>query len=292
MIPSPVPLEHQSDRNPQAHQLRQQGHTLRSIANQLNVSHSTIAEDLKHFETHRQEITAHVNHDLQLEHTLQLRDRLHHLYAQDPLHPFQRYPLTDAQGSQKTRAAEASNKEIINLYSLHQRAITQAEREYRHALQHLAHADINSEAAPDTLDYPDDQLAAAAPPAQLTQPDQPRTQPTKPEQTRTQPTTAEHAKPIQPAAKPAKSPQINPNHPRTQPTRPEQIRTTPTTAEQPQPKLTHAQFCVLMETRPPDIDALQHLLDHPERFPNYHPNLIDLLKQSIANTIRNAHPAA
>ena len=47
-----------------------------------------------------------------------------------------------------------------------------------------------------------------------------------------------------------------------------------------------------METRPPDIDALQHLLDHPERFPNYHPNLIDLLKQSIANTIRNAHPAA
>ena len=270
----------------QAHQLRQHGYTLRQIANQLNVSHSTIAEDLKRFETHRSEITAHVNHDLQLEHTLQLRDRLHHLYAQDPLHPLQRYPLTDAQGSQKTRAAEASNSEIIRLYSLHQRAVTQAEREYRHALKELAHADINSEADTDTLDYPDDQLAAPAQPAQ------PRTQPTKPDQIRTTSTKPEHAKPTQPAAKPAKSPQTPPNHPRTQPTKPDQPRTTPTTTEQPQPKLTHAQFCVLMETRPPDIDALQHLLDHPERFPNYHPHLIDLLKQSIANTIRNHHPAA
>ena len=260
----------------QAHQLRQHGHTLRQIANQLNVSHSTIAEDLKLFETQRSEITAHVNHDLQLEHTLQLRDRLHHLYAQDPLHPFQRYPLTDAQGRQKTRVAEASNNEIIRLYSLHQRAITQAEREYRHALKELAHADISSETDTDALDYPDDQLAAPAQPAQP----------------RTTPTTTEHAKPTQPAAKPAKSPQPQPNHPRTQPTKPEQPRTQPTTAEQPQPKLTHAQFCVLMETRPPDIDALQNLLDHPERFPNYHPNLIDLLKQSIANTIRTHHPAA
>ena len=47
-----------------------------------------------------------------------------------------------------------------------------------------------------------------------------------------------------------------------------------------------------METRPQDINALQQLLDHPERFPDYHPHLINLLKQSIANTIRNAHPAA
>ena len=180
----------------QAHQLRQHGHTLRSIAQQLNVSHSTIAEDLKRFETHRSEITAHVNHDLQLEHTLQLRDRLHHLYAQDPLHPLQRYPLTDAQGSQKTRAAEASNSEIIRLYSLHQRAVAQAEREYRHALQHLAHADIQT--TTDTIDYPDDQLAAAAQPAQ------PRTTPTKPE----------HAKPTRPTAKPTKPAQTQPNHPR------------------------------------------------------------------------------
>ena len=231
----------------QAHQLRQQGHTLRQIANQLNVSHSTIAEDLKRFETHRSEITAHVNHDLQLEHTLQLRDRLHHLYAQDPLHPLQRYPLTDAQGSQKTRAAEASNSEIIRLYSLHQRAITQAEREYRHALQKLAHADIHSEAAPDTLDYPDDQLAAA-PPAQLTQPAQP-------------------------------------DQPRTQPTKPEQTRTTLTTAEQPQPKLTHAQLGVLLEADPPDIDALNNLLQHPERFPPLPPDLLDTLKQTIASAV-------
>ena len=267
----------------QAHQLRQQGRTLRSIANRLNVSHSTIAEDLKLFETHRQEITAHVNHDLQLEHTLQLRDRLHHLYAQDPLHPLQRYPLSDAQGSQKTRAAEASNSEIIRLYSLHQRAITQAEREYRHALQKLAHADIQP--TPDTLDYPDDQLAAPAPPAQLIQPeqtDQPRTQPTKPDQIRTTSTTSEHAKP---AAKPAKSPQTQPNQPRTQPTKPEQPRTQPTTAEQSQPKLTYAQLGVLLETDPPDINALINLLQHPERFPPLPPDLLDTLKQTIASAV-------
>ena len=274
-----------------AHQLRQHGHTLRSIANQLNVSHSTIAEDLKRFETQRQEITADISHDLQLEHTLQLRDRLHHLYAQDPLHPLQRYPLTDAEGRNKTRAAEATISEIIRLYSLHQRAITQAEREYRHALQHLAHADINSEAAPDALDYPDDQLAAPAqpaPPAQLTQPDHPRTQPTKPDQIRTTPTTAEHAKPTQPAAKPAKSPQPQPNQPRTQPTKPEQNRTTPTTTEHPQPQLTYAQLGVLLETDPPDLDALNNLLQHPERLPPLPPDILDLFKQTIASVVNAA----
>ena len=274
-----------------AHQLRQHGHTLRSIAQQLGTSHSTIAEDLKRFETHRQEITTDISHDLQLEHTLQLRDRLHHLYAQDPLHPLQRYPLTDAQGRNKTRAAEATTSEIIRLYSLHQRAITQAEREYRHALQELAHADINSEA--DTLDYPDDQLAAPAqpaPPAQLTQPDQkksaqPRTQPNKPEQIRTTPTTAEHAKP---AAKPAKSTQTQPAHPQTQPTKPDQNRTTPTTAEHPQPQLTYAQLGVLLETDPPDLDALNNLLQHPERLPPLPPDILDLFKQTIASVVNAA----
>ena len=256
----------------QAHQLRQHGHTLRSIANQLNVSHSTIAEDLKLFETQRSEITAHVNHDLQLEHTLQLRDRLHHLYAQDPLHPFQRYPLTDEQGRNKTRAAEASNSEIIRLYSLHQRAVTQAEREYRHALQHLAHADIHT--TTDTLDYPDDQLAA---------PDQPRTQPTKPEQIRTTSTTTEHAKP-------AKSTQTNPDHPQTQPTKPEHPRTQPTTAEHPQPQLTYAQLGVLLETDPPDLDALNDLLQHPERFPPLPPDYLDLFKRTIASIVNAPRP--
>ena len=264
-----------------AHQLRQHGHTLRSIAQQLGTSHSTIAEDLKRFETHRQEITTDISHDLQLEHTLQLRDRLHHLYAQDPLHPLQRYPLTDAQGRNKTRAAEATTSEIIRLYSLHQRAITQAEREYRHALQHLAHADINSEAAPDTLDYPDDQLAAAQP----AQPAQPRTQPTKPDQIRTTPTTPEHTKP---ATKPAKSTQTQPNHPRTQPTKPEQNRTTPTTTEHPQPQLTYAQLGVLLETDPPDLDALNNLLQHPERLPPLPPDILDLFKQTIASVVNAA----
>ena len=265
-----------------AHQLRQHGHTLCSIAQQLNVSHSTVAEDLKRFEANRQEITAHISHDLQLEHTLQLRDRLHHLYAQDPLHPLQRYPLTDAEGRNKTRAAEATTSEIIRLYSLHQRTITQAEREYRHALQELAHADINSEA--DTLDYPDDQLAAAQP----VQPAQPRTQPTKPDQIRTTPTTAEHAKPTQPAAKPAKSPQPQPNQPRTQPTKPEQNRTTPTTTEHPQPQLTYAQLGVLLETDPPDLDALNNLLQHPERLPPLPPDILDLFKQTIASVVNAA----
>ena len=272
-----------------AHQLRQQGNTLRQIAQHLNVAHSTIADDLKLFETQPNQLTAAIAHDLLLEHTLQLRDRVLKLRNQDPLHPLQRFPITDELGRKKTRASEASAGEIARFYALHERALNHAEREYRYALQQLTHADIQIEE--ETLDYSDDQLAAQEPPAQPAQPVQPA-QPNNPEQPRTTLNKPEHTPTIPDRATPTRP---DKTQPQPAPTRPAQPRTNPNAPAQPRTpaeRLTHAQLTELLETHPPDINALNNLLQHPERFPDYPPALLDLFKDIIAKAVNAAHKAA
>ena len=272
-----------------AHQLRQQGNTLRQIAQHLNVAHSTIADDLKLLETQPNQLTAAIAHDLLLEHTLQLRDRVLKLRNQDPLHPLQRFPITDELGRRKTRASEASAGEIARFYALHERALNHAEREYRYALQQLAHTDLQIDEQ--TLDYPDDQLAAQEPPAQPAQPVQPA-QPNNPEQPRTTLNTPEQLPTIPDRATPARP---DKTQPQPAPTHPAQPRTNPNAPAQPRPpaeRLTHAQLTELLETHPPDINALNNLLQHPERFPDYPPALLDLFKDIIAKAVNAAHKAA
>ncbi len=275
-----------------AHQLRQQGNTLRQIAQHLNVAHSTIADDLKLLETQPNQLTAAIAHDLLLEHTLQLRDRVLKLRNQDPLHPLQRFPITDELGRKKTRASEATAGEIARFYALHERALNHAEREYRYALQQLAHADLQIDAEQDPLDYPDDQLAAQEPPAQPVQP----AQPNNPEQPRTTLNKSEHTPTIPDRATPDRPdktvPQPAPAQPVAQPAQP---RTHPNAPAQPRPpaeRLTHAQLTELLETHPPDINALNNLLRHPERFPDYPPGLLNLFKDIIAKAVNAAHKAA
>ena len=66
-----------------AHHLRQQGHSLRQIAQQLGVSHATVIADLKLLETHWSEIAAPAADERLLEQLHQLTDYLAHVLNQD-----------------------------------------------------------------------------------------------------------------------------------------------------------------------------------------------------------------
>ena len=66
-----------------AQHLRQQGQSLRKIAEQLGVSHATVIADLKLLETHWSEIAAAAADDLLIEQMHHLRQYLAHVLGQD-----------------------------------------------------------------------------------------------------------------------------------------------------------------------------------------------------------------
>ena len=63
----------------QVHSLRQQGHSLRQIAEQLGISHATVRADLQLLETHWSEIVAPAADDILLEQLHLLHRQLGHL---------------------------------------------------------------------------------------------------------------------------------------------------------------------------------------------------------------------
>ena len=71
-----------------AHSLRQQGHSLRQIAEQLGVSHATVRADLQLLETHWSEIAAAAADDVLFEQLHLLREQLVRLDALDIIEQF------------------------------------------------------------------------------------------------------------------------------------------------------------------------------------------------------------
>ena len=71
-----------------AHSLRQQGHSLRWIAEQLGVSHATVRADLQLLETHWSEIAAAAADDVLFEQLHLLREQLVRLDALDIIEQF------------------------------------------------------------------------------------------------------------------------------------------------------------------------------------------------------------
>ena len=164
----------------QAHQLRQQGQTLRSIAQQLGVSHPTIIADLALLETDRVQLTRQIIYDLLLAHTLDLHDRVRTLAQRDPLETLLRFTAAKPDGQPTTLAAETGPAHIARLEAVHDRALNNALREFRLALRELDRANNSIKNQP--ADYPPDQLAAPDQPTcdlpTLTKPD--HTQPPQP----------------------------------------------------------------------------------------------------------------
>ncbi len=365
-----------------AHQLRQQGHTLRSIAQQLGVSHPTIIDDLALLETDRIPLTLTIIHDLLIAHSLDLHDRVNSLIRRDPLQPLTRFSAAKPDGEPVSLDAEAGPEQIARFEALHDRALNNALREFRLALRELDRATTFVKNQP--ADFPPEQLAAPdlptptkpdhdqppqptdpdlptptkpdhAQPPQPTAPDLPT--PTKPDHAQPPqlaapdlptPTKPDHAQPPQLAApdlptptKPdhaqppqptdpdlptptntdhAQPPQLaapdlptptKPDHAQPpQPTDPDLPTPTTTYHDQPprpdteppqsagapnsdQPaaqRLTFDQLHTILEADPPQIETLRQLLQHPERFPELPPELLQPMQRIIADALADPDP--
>ena len=346
-----------------AHQLRQQGHTLRSIAQQLGVSHPTIIDDLALLETDRIPLTLTIIHDLLIAHSLDLHDRVNSLIQRDPLQPLTRFSAAKPDGEPVSLDAEAGPDQIARFEALHDRALNNALREFRLALRELDRATTFVKNQP--ADFPPEQLAAPdlptptntdhAQPPQPTAPDLPtptntdHTQPpqptaadlptpTKPDHVQPpQPTAADlptptkpdHAQPPQPTAPdlptPTNTDHAQPPQPTAPdlptPTKPDHVQPpqptdpnlpTPTTTYHDQPprpdteppqsagapssdqpadrRLTFDQLHTILEADPPQIETLRQLLQHPERFPQLPPELLQPMQRIIADALADLDP--
>ena len=138
------------------HELRQRGRSLRNIGKLLNVSHSTVLDDLKLVETHWSEFAEQSADDFLLEQFSLLQARLRTLLRQDLVKEYGRLNPTDF-----TRLYEAHNHELALLLRESRRLVDQIHD--RAELRRLEADQL--EQLEDKLGYPLEELTAAAKPA-------------------------------------------------------------------------------------------------------------------------------
>ena len=110
-----------------AHSLRQQGHSLRQIAEQLGVSHATVRADLQLLETHWSEVAAAAADDVLFEQLHLLREQLVRLDAIDIIEQFgQHLPPSELQ-----RAVEVHYARVLALVRELRRTATEIHRRAR-----------------------------------------------------------------------------------------------------------------------------------------------------------------
>ena len=270
-----------------AHQLRQQGRTLRSIAQQLGVSHPTIIDDLALLETDRIPLTLTIIHDLLIAHSLDLHDRINSLIQRDPLQPLTRFTAAKPDGEPVSLDAEAGPDQIARFEALHDRALNNALREFRLALRELDRATTFVKNQP--ADFPPEQLAAPDLPTP-TKPDHARPpQPTAPRLPT--PTKPDHAQPPQPTAPDLPTPTTTYHD---QPPRPDteapQSAGAPNSDQPADQRPTFDQLHTILEADPPQIETLRQLLQHPERFPQLPPELLQPMQRIIADALADLDP--
>ena len=146
-----------------AHRLREGGWSLREIAAELDISHTTVHQDLKLLETHWVEFAQALANDSLIEHHCRLRDQLERLYNQ--------HPLDAVHGFHDGMALiEFPPAQLVQLVALHKREIIAAMREYRYSINDLRKAAEAQRDTPQPVpDYPDAELTPPEPPEQ-TQP--------------------------------------------------------------------------------------------------------------------------
>ena len=146
-----------------AHRLREGGWSLREIAAELDISHTTVHQDLKLLETHWAEFAQALANDSLIEHHCRLRDQLERLYNQ--------HPLDAVHGFHDGMALiEFPPAQLVQLVALHKREIIAAMREYRYSINDLRKAAEAQRDTPQPVpDYPDAELTPPEPPEQ-TQP--------------------------------------------------------------------------------------------------------------------------
>ena len=140
-----------------AHELRQNGDSLPSIATALNISQATLLADLRLLETHWTEVADALADDLLLELLTLLRARLHRLTSAGPPLPLEQIAVISDQGERPPVVeARPSGRDVARLVASHDNAIAATLHEIRQTIREIERTSARS-------DSRDDQLTDAPP---------------------------------------------------------------------------------------------------------------------------------
>ncbi len=152
----------------QAHQLRQQGLSLRQIAQHLQLSRTAVHNDLRALETQRPQLIQALADDKLLDHAQRLEQRLDQLLSEHPLSKLERFLALNHDGQVRPLNEILPPEQIARFVDIHERAIRTALAEYRATLRDLRASTRNrleTTPAADDADYPNAELADPEPPA-------------------------------------------------------------------------------------------------------------------------------
>ncbi len=121
----------------EAHRLRQEGHSLRAIAQFLDVSAATVHADLKLLETHWSDLVEQAADDLLLNQINQLERRLVKVLERNPFDVFDRYVVSLGEGYFRAWTDTLSATDIVRVQQAHTAEIALLFRETRRAIQDL-----------------------------------------------------------------------------------------------------------------------------------------------------------
>ena len=119
--------------------LHHQGHSLRQIAEHFNVSHSTVHDDLRLFDTQYPEIAQSLAHAMAVNHAISINTFLEQLIEQGPLSPFADIYGQNAAGEQVPVAQTINLGNVPGLHKQYIAAAVALFRERRLAFRDLQH---------------------------------------------------------------------------------------------------------------------------------------------------------
>ena len=195
----------------QAQELHQRGHSLRQIADLLQVSHATVHADLRFFNDSFPQVAQTTAHEHTFERLEYIAQQLRLLAAEDPLEPLLKYAqLKDERAA--PLVGQITANDIVRLYGQHRTLMIHLLREHRLAAAKLEAAALTRRAtAGQPLESTDHSLDQA-------------------EHSLTEPTESDHSPTTRPDSAPAPEPTTQPlstNHPGQPPTQPQQSRAQP-----------------------------------------------------------------
>ena len=148
-----------------AHELRQNGDSLRSIATALNISQATLLADLRLLETDWSEVADALADDLLLELLTLLQARLHRLTSAGPPLPLEHIAGGGDHGAESPVVEERpAARDVTRLLASHDNAIAATLHEIRQTIREIERAARGPLASTNPhSDSGDDQLTDAPP---------------------------------------------------------------------------------------------------------------------------------
>ena len=135
-----------------AHELRQNGDSLRSIATALNISQATLLADLRLLETHWSEVADALADDLLLELLTLLQARLQRLTSAGPPLPLEHIAVVSDQGDRAPGLEERpASRDFARLVASHDNAIAATLHEIRQTIREIERTNAHFPSGDDQL---------------------------------------------------------------------------------------------------------------------------------------------